>query len=449
MAATHYYENHPYTTATHRPSYPEAPYPPTAGGALVSGNSRPQDGSEDSYIEEINREFPPGAYTYRPHPAYPPPPSLVYNRYKDRRRTMGDMYDDYGPPRHGVHRRLRDGDYYYTRDEDFRRMKRDRSRRNRRDYHSDDSSPSRSPSPRRRRRRKSLSDQAVGALGGAAAALGLKSRSRSRDRYDDRNYHSSRGRHRRGHGSSRSRSRSRSRSGSRSRGHRSGSRNEIARSLTAALTAGAAEAYRARKEPGGWNGDKGKRILTAALGAGGVGGMLEHSGNDKHNKRHLIESTLAGLAANHLVNGPRSKSRGRGGRRARSESQGGFKDLASAGLLAAAGKKAYNHHRSKSRDRRGRSPDYSSDEEGNRPRRRGVSRKRSHSVSAYLSKGLSALGLTEDDDRRGHRSSRRYDSPSDDESDDYYDARRPSRRRRHRRRDYSRDRYDGNYRDFR
>lgn len=197
--------------------------------------------------------------------------------------------------------------------------------------------------------------------------------------------------------------------------------------MTAALTAGAAEAYRARKEPGGWNGEKGKRILTAALGAGGVGGILEHSGNEKHNKRHFIESTLAGLAANHLVNGPRSKSRGRGGRRTRSDSRGGFKDLASAGLLAAAGKKAYDHHRSKSRGRdRGRSPDYSSsDDEGSRsrrrPRRRGVSRKRSHSVSAYLSRGLSALGLTEDGDRRGHRSSRRYDSPSEDE---YYHGRR-------------------------
>ena len=129
MAATHYYENHPY--ATHRPVYPEATYPPTAGGAIVPGSSRPQDGSEDSYVEEIHREFPPGAYTtsYRPHPAYPPLTSLVYDRYRDRRRTMGDMYDYYGPPRSGSHRRPRDGDYYYSRDDDIRRMRKDRSRR--------------------------------------------------------------------------------------------------------------------------------------------------------------------------------------------------------------------------------------------------------------------------------------------------------------------------------
>lgn len=280
--------------------------------------------------------------------------------------------------------------------------------------------------------------------------MGLKSHSESRDRYDDRDHHRSRGhRHRGRHRRDRSSSVSRSRSRSRSRSASKSRRKELTRTLTAAVTAGAAEAYRARKEPGGWNGTKGKRVMTAALGAGGVDKALEH-GSDKHSKRHLIESTLAGLATNHFVNGPRSKSRSRHGRRrARSESRGGLKGLASSGMLVAAGKKAYDHYRSRSRGRRGHSPDDHSSDDGDsrRPRRRpNVSRKRSHSVSAYLHKGLAALGLDEEDDRKGHRSSKRHDSPSDSESDDHYDSHRSSKgRRRRRRRDHSRDRYDRNH----
>lgn len=183
----------------------------------------------------------------------------------------------------------------------------------------------------------------------------------------------------------------------------------------AALAAGAAEAFHARKEPGGWTGEKGRRIITAAITAGGADKMLERGGSNKHSKRHMLESTIAGLATNHLLNGPRSKSRSRRGRRARSEHRGGPKDLASAGILAAAGKKAYDHYRSKSRGRPEHSG-YSSDESSrSRPRN---SKKRSKSVTDYVNKGLAALGLDE--------SRRRSPSPSD--SDGYSDRHHRPRR---------------------
>ncbi|OWP06499.1 hypothetical protein B2J93_9272 [Marssonina coronariae] len=46
----------------------------------------------------------------------------------------------------------------------------------------------------------------------------------------------------------------------------------------AALVAGAVEAFRARNEPGGWAGEKAKRILTAAISAGGI--SAADSGSD-------------------------------------------------------------------------------------------------------------------------------------------------------------------------
>lgn len=141
--------------------------------------------------------------------------------------------------------------------------------------------------------------------------------------------------------------------------------------MKAALTAGAVEAYRVRKEPGDWTGAKGKRILTAALTAGGTDGIVDRDPS-KHSKRHIIESTLAGLAANHFVNGPRSRSRSKS--RGREKSKSKLPDLAAAGALAAAGKEAYSRFRSRSRPR-GRS--HSRDSEDDSPRR---PRRRSKSV---------------------------------------------------------------------
>lgn len=186
--------------------------------------------------------------------------------------------------------------------------------------------------------------------------------------------------------------------------------------------AGAAEAFRARKDPGSWTGEKGKRVLTAAISAGGVDGLIDRDPN-KHGGRHVVESVLAGLATNHLVNGGRSKSRSR-----RSNSSGGgLKDLVTTGILAAAGKQVYDRMRSKSRGQ-DRS---SSRDSASPPRHRDGPRRRSSSVSEYISKGLAALGLEDkNDDNRRHRHRRERSSRYSDESDDEYrDEYRSSRRR--------------------
>ncbi|KAK2787927.1 hypothetical protein FQN53_004368 [Emmonsiellopsis sp. PD_33] len=417
--ASSYYENHPYSQ--HRRAQTadfDHPYANTrasyAPGSRYGGHNElvSRDDNDDSQIEEIQRSFPPGSYSggYRSgHNSSP----------YDRRTTL-----DPGMRRtHSLGGRDRHGHHYIAREEEYRRSRhhgnrRDRDRRSRRSYSG--SSTSRSPSPRPRRR-KSLSEQALSALGlGSGASHSSKHHARDRDYDRD----SGSRRHRRGH----------SRSRSRSRGH--DRQKEVTQTLKAALTAGAAEAIRARKEPGGWTGEKGKRILTAAIGAGGVNKLVAGD-SDKHSKRHLIESTIAGLATNRLVNGPRSQSRSHG--RARSESRG-VKDIAATGLLAAAGKSAYDRYRSKSRGRAAHS-DYSSDDSRPSRHQRG-SKKRSQSVSEYLNKGLAALGLGEEEksstrSRGGGHGRRRYES--DDSDDEYSDAYRSSRRRRSRSR--SRDSY--------
>ncbi|KAJ6151131.1 hypothetical protein N7470_007725 [Penicillium chermesinum] len=257
-----------------------------------------------------------------------------------------------------------------------------------------------SPSPERRKsRRKSFGEQALGAsgLGGGAAAAAYKhDRDQHRDRDyrgSDRDYYDRDRRDRRGRSYSRSHRRdSSSRSRSRSR-HRSKTKEErIAQAARAALAAGAVQAFRSRKDPGPWTGEKGKAILTAAVAAAGTDGLVDKDPK-KHSKRHTIESTLAGLAAGQLMNRGRSKSRGRG-----HKSSGGLKDLVSAGALAAAGKEIYDRFsRSRSRPRgRDGSRDSSGSESDERSSRRDGhrgSQKRSKSVSDYLSKGMAALGL--------------------------------------------------------
>ena len=255
------------------------------------------------------------------------------------------------------------------------------------------------------RRRKSMSEQALEALGlgGIAAAATGKAKDRSR--------------HHRDRSSSSSRSRSR-RGGGRPRG-----KEDIAQALKAAITAGATEAMRSRNQPGGWAGDKGKRVLTAAISAGGVDKLIDRDPN-KHGTRNVIGSALAGLATNRLVNGSRSRSRSRvrdGRGRARSESRGHLKDLAGTGLVAAAGKKIYDRVRSKSRGRRSSSSSYDSYDSRSPPRRRDK-KKRSSSISAYASKGLAALGLNEAADKVNGKDKRRS---ATFDNDDYYH--RPSR----------------------
>lgn len=204
----------------------------------------------------------------------------------------------------------------------------------------------------------------------------------------------------------------------------------------AALTAGAVEAFKQRKEPGEWAGTKGKRVLTAAVTAGGTDGLVDKDPN-KHGTRHVVESTLAGLAASHFMGGGSGS-----GSRGRNSAGSGLKNLAATGALTAAGKEIFDRvagPKSRSRSRpRGRHDSRSDDERG--------SHKRSKSVQDYITKGMAALGLGEQEDRRhgGSRDSR------DDRSGDSRDSRRERDHREHRshrerddrERRHRRDRYD-------
>lgn len=218
-----------------------------------------------------------------------------------------------------------------------------------------------------------------------------------------------------------SRRRRRSYSSSRSRSRSEDNAKKIQQAVKAALTAGAAEAFRSRNEPGGWGGAKGKRVLTAAIGAGGIDGLVNKD-SDKKGTRHTIEAVIGGLAGNRILNGPRDKSGSRSRSRSRARSRGGdkgsgLKGLAAGGLAAAAGKALMDaRSRSKSRGRRS----YSSSSDSRSPRRQ---KKRSKSVSDYVSQGMAALGIGEggkDKRRDGQRDSRRdRGDRGDDEYDDY------------------------------
>ncbi|KAJ5494382.1 hypothetical protein N7463_010469 [Penicillium fimorum] len=374
--------------------------------------------STDS-VEEVQRDYPPGSdYAYeRSYARRPRRP--VYENV--RRASSVSGYDPHN-------------DASYRRS-DPRRSRRYEDKRSRRPKYDSDSSPSRSPP--RHRRRKSFSEQALGALGlgGAAASSsrGERGRGRSPSHHRHRSYSRS---------PSDSRSRSRHRGSRRDGGSkRDKSEQRIIQAARAALTAGAVEAFKQRKEPGDWAGAKGKRVITAAVTAGGTDGLVDKDPS-KHGKRHVIESTLAGLAASHFVGGgSRSRSRGRDSGHS---SGGGLKNLAATGAIAAAGKEIFDRY-SKSRSRpRGRSDSRGSDDE------RGP-HKRSKSVSEYLSKGMAAMGLGEQEDsrrssrdgrkehhrehrrehrddreRRHHRGHRQDDYTDSDSDSDYYN--RDSRR---------------------
>lgn len=302
----------------------------------------------------------------------------------------------------------------------------------RRSRRSPSSSPSSSPPPRRKpKRRKSLTQQAMGAMGALGignALTGEKDAHPRRHRSDSRGA----GRRRRNRSSSSSSSRSRSRDGRVSGGHGHGlDQQQIAQAVKAALTAGATEAYRARKEPGGWTGAKGKRIITAAIASGGADSAMDSNPN-KHGKRHVIESALAGLATNHALNGPRSRGGSRDGR-GHSSKGGAVKGIATSGALLAAGKEIYDHLQSSRSKSRGRDRSSSSSSDGRDPRDRrrgGEKKKRSKSLSDYVSQGLAAVGLHDDVDDKHHEKPRRHgrgererssrhDGPYDSDSEPY------------------------------
>lgn len=285
--------------------------------------------------------------------------------------------------------------------------------------------------PEKKSRRKSIIEGALGLAGFGAGAKAIG----DRDRGDD-----DRSRRRRGSDAS-----------DRSRRSRMPSPDKMAKiqqAAKAALMAGAAEAFRVSKAPGGWDGAKGKRVLTAALAGGGIGAAASKGEDDHKSKRHLLEAVVGGLAGSRMAHGSRKEldvdddgKSIRGGRsrsRSRAPSRSGsglpLKALAGAAIAGLAAKKA--HSRSRSRDR-SRRRDSSEDSY----RSRGNGRRRSRSVTDMARRGMAALGIREAsrDDRevveetRIKKTRRRRDSRDDrdrgyESSDDEYDRRDRSRR---------------------
>jgi hypothetical protein len=263
--------------------------------------------------------------------------------------------------------------------------------------------------------RKSIIEGALGLAGVGAAAKAVSGSHRDDDRSDRRS--------RRRSGSEES---TRSRRRDKSRGGEGEGIAKFQQAAKAALLAGATEAFRVRKEPGGWSGAKGKRILTAAIGASAIDAAADRD-PEHHSKRHILEAVVGGLAGNRLINGSRSglEAGGRGGRsrsgsRAPSSSGGlgggaGLAALATAGLGAFAGKKLLDRSRSRSRggddDKRSRRRSPSEESYGDRKERR-----RSKSVGDIARKGLAALGIG--GAAEAGREERRRDRDRDRDRDD-------------------------------
>ncbi|KAF4929989.1 hypothetical protein CGCVW01_v001210 [Colletotrichum viniferum] len=222
------------------------------------------------------------------------------------------------------------------------------------------------------------------------------------------------------------RSDTRSRRGSPdSRGSRSKSRgpggeaaNKMQKAAMASLIAGATEAFRVAKEPGGWKGEKTKRILTAAAGAATIDAAQS---GEKQSKLGLAESVIGGLVGNRVINGSkrnieedRRTGRSRSRSRARSDGGGGgpgLAALATAGLGAFGAKKAIENVRSRSR---GRSADSYDSRASSRDGRR--HRSRSRSVVDSARKKLAKIGLGSDPDDRERDKYARDDSYYEDRS---------------------------------
>ncbi|KAK8113720.1 hypothetical protein PG999_005789 [Apiospora kogelbergensis] len=320
------------------------------------------------------------------------------------------------------------------------------------EYYSDDEEDTKS-----RKGNKSFLENALSAAGLGSAIKALTGGGGSdKDRYDDRR---SEGRSRRG-----------SMDSHKSRNDPAGRMQKAAK---ASLVAGAAEAFRVAREPGGWKGEKMKRIVTAAAGAATIDAAQNP---DKDSKRHLIESVIGGLVGNRVLNGSRKdieedRKTGRSRSRSRARSEGGsggngLAALATAGLGALGAKKLLDKggddsRESRSRGRRGSVDSYDSRYDS-RPSSRDRRRSRSRSVVDGARRSLAKLGIgsapaaaaearDDYDDTRSQKSRRRRspDGYDDDYTsrgymrggrgpDDYYDDDRSTARRRSRSRSHTR-----------
>ncbi|EGE06421.1 hypothetical protein TEQG_05425 [Trichophyton equinum CBS 127.97] len=403
--AADYYNNHPYNRASSRHHGPPPAGQPVPGQGYGPGYYPPSQVKGAPYGEPRPKESGRHRRSYS-----------TGGEGRHRGRSRYDEYDE--EPRRGKHRHKTSSRYTHS-----------------------VSPPSRSPSPFRPR--KSLGDHALEALGFVGAMDGSRKQGDRgqrrryeydddhRDRrghdhhrgydnhrydYDDRRQDSSRGKNHHYRSTS---------SDPRAHGYRDDPNKALQNTITAALTAGVLEAYRARNDPGDWTGEKGKRVLAAVASAGGTEKVLDRGGASKSTKRHIIESTLAGLATSHLVGGESGRHR------SHSESHGNAGTGATAALLAAAGKKAFEHYQSRSRE--SGKYDYYSDD-GRQGRSGRSNRKRSKSLTDYVAKGMATLGLDERGRDSGHGNSHRrhrsrYSSPPSEYDYDYSD--RPRHTRRH------------------
>lgn len=161
------------------------------------------------------------------------------------------------------------------------------------------------------------------------------------------------------------------------------------------VAAGAAEALRARKEPGQWKGEKGKHVLTAAFNNG-----LINKDPSKPHHHHIMDTTLRGLKDGAPSREERAALQRRVGRVGGSRTSSNLKKVAVAGAVAFVGKELY--------DRYGRSQPMARDYNGDYSR----SKKRSQDFSDEGHRGIKSADHEENDDQRSAKGEDR-----DDQSD--------------------------------
>ena len=86
----------------------------------------------------------------------------------------------------------------------------------------------------------------------------------------------------------------------------------------AAIEAGGLTAFRLRKQPGSWTGDKAVKVATAALGAAAMDAFMDQDPRGtRGGVKGMADSAISGLIASQIMGkagGGRRKSRGRFGR---------------------------------------------------------------------------------------------------------------------------------------
>lgn len=81
----------------------------------------------------------------------------------------------------------------------------------------------------------------------------------------------------------------------------------------AALEAGGLTAFRLRKDPGSWTGEKGAKIATAALGAAAIDAFIDKDPRRAKSKgvKGFAETTISSMIASKLM-GVKSPSKRKG-----------------------------------------------------------------------------------------------------------------------------------------